>query len=206
MKELLLPVFAISRHRMGIDGEGITTLVTTYGCPLRCSFCLNPESWDGNTKVINYTGEQLYEQLKVDHLYFLATGGGVAFGGGEPLLHAAFIQEFKQTCGSEWTITVETSLNVDWQAIEMVLDAVDYFIIDIKDMNPKLYQSYTGNDNIKVIANLSKVLERIDPERITVKVPYIPGYNTKSDMNYSFEALKKMGVTNINRFNYVVRT
>lgn len=84
-------IFAVSRHRLVIDGEGVTTLVTFNGCPLRCKYCLNKTSWDA-AKGRFYTPEELYEIVKIDQLYFLATKGGVTFGGGEPLLQVDFIR------------------------------------------------------------------------------------------------------------------
>lgn len=79
------PVFAVSRHRLGTDGAGVTTLVGFRGCPLGCRYCLNPECVSDGVKTLYLTPEELYNRVKQDRLYFLATGGGVTFGGGEPL-------------------------------------------------------------------------------------------------------------------------
>ena len=79
------PVITYSRLRMTTDGEGVTTLVIFHDCPLRCKYCLNPFSFAPDTKREDLTPEQLYDKVKIDDLYFVATGGGVTFGGGEPL-------------------------------------------------------------------------------------------------------------------------
>ena len=79
-------IIGISRHRIGVDGPGVTTLVAFHGCTLSCKYCLNPKSIDPKVKGKRYTPSQLYDEIKKDNLYFLATGGGVTFGGGEPLL------------------------------------------------------------------------------------------------------------------------
>ena len=88
---VMLPVFSIARHRLVTDGQGVTTLVGAYGCPLQCRYCINPHAWRPSTleKCMRLTPEQLYDKVKIDNLYFLSTGGGVTFGGGESLLHAA---------------------------------------------------------------------------------------------------------------------
>ena len=77
-----LPVFGIKRHRMTTDGTGVSTLVGAYGCPLKCRYCLNPLAWNPETlkKCIPMSPETLYEKVKIDALYFLATGGGITFG------------------------------------------------------------------------------------------------------------------------------
>ena len=77
-------IFAIIRHRIPTDGDGVTTLVGLKGCPLACKYCLNPQC--GTAKSERLTADELYEKVRIDDLYFIATGGGITFGGGEPLL------------------------------------------------------------------------------------------------------------------------
>ena len=135
-------IFGVARHRLTTDGEGVTTLVTFNGCPLRCKYCLNKISWEeGRGRY--YTPEQLFEEVKIDQLYFLATHGGITFGGGEPLLQAAFIKAFRALCGPQWKIVVETSLQVPLSTIQTIDPVVDGYIVDIKDMNPDTYLAYT---------------------------------------------------------------
>lgn len=202
-----LPVFSIHRHRLTTDGVGVTTLVGAYGCPLTCRYCINPHAWDPATlkKCRLLTPEALYEEVKIDALYFLATKGGVTFGGGESLLHADFIRAFRTVCGPDWTLTVETSLNVPRAQLIKVLPSVDDFIVDIKDLNPSIYEAYTGMPIDRTMANLSLLAEKKSPEHVHIRVPLIPGYNTKEDMDASVEKLKKMGFTDIEMFPYVIR-
>ena len=93
-KELSAPFIGIVRHRLATDGHGVTTLVAFHGCPLRCNYCLNPQCLNPAMVWRDITTSQLLDELMLDNLYFLATGGGVTFGGGEPLLHSEFIDEF----------------------------------------------------------------------------------------------------------------
>ena len=95
------PFVGRARHRMLVDGQGVTTLVCFHGCPLRCHWCLNPFTLDPNTKKEILTPRELYEKVRIDELYFLATGGGITFGGGEPLLYSDFLQEFRGICGTD---------------------------------------------------------------------------------------------------------
>ena len=112
------PVITCSRLRMQTDGQGVTTLVCFHGCPLRCHWCLNPFSFAPETKRTMMTPEALYEQVRIAQLYFLATGGGITFGGGEPLLYTDFLREFRHICGEHWQLCAETSLNVPWENVE----------------------------------------------------------------------------------------
>lgn len=197
-------IFGISRHRLTTDGEGVTTLVAFSGCPLRCKNCLNKASWEPEKGRL-YTPEQLFEEVKIDQLYFLATKGGITFGGGEPMLQVEFIKEFRELCGNQWQIVAETCLNVPFEKVQTLDPILDGYIVDIKDMNPEIYKDYTGKDNALAISNLQWLLQHGDPNRIMVRVPHIPEFNTDEDVMRSMEQLKKMGVKHIDEFNYLIR-
>ena len=200
------PLMGFSRHRLGIDGQGVTTLVAASGCPLRCRMCLNARCWS-DEPVRRVTPEALYEMARVDDLYFQATGGGVTFGGGEPLTHAAFIATFRVLCGDRWRIMAETSLNVPAENLRVAVGCVDEFLVDIKDMDPAIYRRYTGADNARTVENLRTLLQAVGPGRVTVRVPNIPGFNGPEDVAASVAALKAMGVENLDVFTYrTVRT
>ena len=197
-------IFGINRHRLTTDGEGVTTLVAFSGCPLRCKFCLNKASWKPE-RARRYTPEMLFKEVKIDQLYFLATHGGITFGGGEPLLQVDFIKAFRELCGTQWQLLVETSLNVPFENVEALDLVLDGYIVDIKDMNPEIYQVYTGKDNSIMLTNLQWLLQHGDPNRIMVRVPHIPEFNTDEDVERSMERLNAMGVINIDEFNYIIR-
>ena len=196
------PLIGISRHRLTTDGEGVTTLVAFHGCPLRCKYCLNPQSLHSEGIWKHYDCMQLYEEVRLDELYFLATHGGITFGGGEPCLQSDFIYEFRQLCGQEWQLSVESSLNVPQENIEKLLPVIDYYIIDIKDINNDIYQQYTGKENEKVLNNLHYLIEHGKNEQIIVRTPIIPVYNPESDVDNSIRLLKEMGITQFDRFTY----
>lgn len=202
-----LPVQGIERIRLTIDGKGVTTLVGAYGCPLQCKYCINPHAWspDYAGKWKDYTPEELVEAVKIDHLYFLTTGGGITFGGGESLLHADFIREFREICPPQWRITAETSLNVPPKVFEKALAAVNDFIVDIKDMDPEIYERYTGKNNAQVLINLKTLAQNKEGRHIKIRVPQIPEYNTEKDRNSSVELIKQMGFDEIEVFPYILR-
>lgn len=199
------PIIACSRLRMQTDGKGITTLVCFHGCPLRCKWCINPFSFDPETKRIEMTAQELYDKVKIDQLYFLSTGGGVTFGGGEPLLYAPFLQQFRNICGDSWHLCAETSLNVPWENVQIAASCIDKFYIDCKDTNPDIYLRYTGKDNARMLDNLQQLLALVGPDRIVVRMPLIPEFNTDSDRQASKNLLQSMGITQFNFFNYILK-
>jgi pyruvate formate lyase activating enzyme len=199
------PFISISRHRIQTDGEGVTTLCGFYGCPLRCKYCINPQSFRENTKTVLHTPQSLYDAVKIDDIYFQATNGGITFGGGEPLLYADFIKEFRNICGEKWHIYVETSLNVTERALATAAGAADGFFVDIKDMNGDIYESYTGKSNQAVIKNLEALISLVGSERVTLRIPLIKDFNTDSDREKSVRMLKEMGYNRFDLFEYVIK-
>ena len=196
-------IIGISRHRIGVDGPGVTTLVAFHGCTLSCKYCLNPKSIDPKFKGKRYTPLQLYGEIKKDNLYFLATGGGVTFGGGEPLLQYRFIKEFRQLCGSNWKINIETALNVPLENVEAILPYIDNWIVDIKDIDNKIYRCYTGKDNDLTIQNLILLTNRA-VKNIKIRVPYIKNFNDKESIAKSIAYLKSLGLNDIEQFDYKI--
>lgn len=207
------PIFAISRLRMGTDGSGITTLVTFMGCPLKCKYCLNQKchepiyETDGKTLrkgIMMLTPQELYDIVKVDNIYFQSTGGGICFGGGEPTLYKDFIVEFKKICGDKWKITLETSLRCSYNTIKDLSPVVDHWIVDIKSMNPYIYEEYTGVMS-GILQHLSSIQKLVPQEKITVKVPHIPGFNDDEDLDSDIDEIKRRyGFENTVRTNYKI--
>lgn len=201
-QNITAPVITAARHRMQTDGQGITTLVCFHGCPLRCRYCINPFSFAPDTRYTVMTPQTLYEQVKVDELYFLSTGGGVTFGGGEPLLYPEFLQDFRALCGSSWHLCAETSLSVPPENVKMAAQCIDMFYVDCKDVDHDIYRRYTGKDNFQMLDNLTQLLSAVGAERVTVRLPLIPGYNTDADRERSKSRLSAIGVTQFDLFTY----
>lgn len=198
-------IIGIARHRLSTDGDGVTTLVAFHGCPLCCRYCLNPQSIDNRGRFKEYSPKLLYDEVRIDELYFLATNGGITFGGGEPCLRPQFIREFRGLCGPEWRLNLETSLNVPTANIKALLPVVNTLIIDIKDMNPDIYRDYTGQSNVLVLENLRLITDSGRQNDCIVRIPLIPGYNTDADRDASRKALEALGFTRFDPFTYQIR-
>lgn len=195
-------LIGLSRLRLTTDGHGVTTLVAFHGCPLHCKYCLNPQCLREATRTLELSAEQIYKVLKKDELYFLATKGGATFGGGEPLLNAEFIKELLELGVKKWHTTIETSLNVPLKNLKTLFPYVDEYIVDIKDMNPSIYKSYTGKCNDLVISNLKWLITMGKSNHILCRIPLIPGYNEAENQLESEKILKKWGISRFNKFTY----
>lgn len=200
---MMAPMIAIDRHRMATDGEGVTTLVAFHGCPLRCRYCINPQCLDSSCPCMSLTAEELYTQVCVDNIYFLATGGGVTFGGGEPLVWSEFIREFCRLANPSWNICVETSLNVEQRHLEEVFPYVNRYFVDIKDMHPDIYKAYTRQDNRRMSENLEWLAGHGATGKVVVRLPLIEGYNTHGQRLESRQMLEDMGFDEFDLFDYI---
>lgn len=205
MKKQRAKIIGITRHRLSTDGDGVTTLVAFHGCPLRCRYCLNPQSLGDGGRFREYSPRSLYEEVRIDELYFIATNGGVTFGGGEPCLRPQFIRDFRELCGSAWRLNLETSLNVPSANIETLLPVVNAMIIDIKDMSPDIYRSYTGQSNDLVLDNLRLIADSGRQKDCIIRLPLIPDFNTETDRTASRSRLETLGFDNFDLFTYQIR-
>ena len=203
--EITAPFIAINRHRLTTDGEGVTTLVGFHGCPLHCQYCLNAQCLQADGVWCRLTPGELYSEVEIDDLYFVATGGGICFGGGEPLLRSDFIKAFAEIMNPEWKLTIETSLNVPLENVKAIASLVQMWYVDIKDMNPDIYKAYGCKENKQVISNLQWLAANGYADKVIIRLPLIPEYNTDEDRQRSQQQLEEMGFTYFDKFNYIVR-
>lgn len=125
-----------------LDGDGIRYAVFFTGCPLRCAYCHNPDTWykSGNL----WESSDLVNKIKRYKTYFVK-GGGVTFSGGEPLLNAPFINECGELLKDEGiNYAIDTSGSVPFNdEVKKALLGADLVILDLKFYNETDYSRYT---------------------------------------------------------------
>lgn len=183
-------IFAIARGST-VDGEGIRSLVFTQGCPLRCQWCHNPESWDyaapqtsaPSARAAYYEPSGLVTLLMRDHLYYTLSHGGVTFSGGEPLSHCAYVGNIaKRLHHKGVSVMIETCGYFDYTAFEKyVLPYASALLYDIKILDTHKHIQYTGKSNALILENLQNLVQTdID---IIPRTPLIPGItDTKKNL------------------------
>lgn len=188
------------------DGPGIRTTVFLKGCPLRCAWCHNPESWSpepqwltkkGRKELCGYEIEAavLAHQLLRDKDLYRDSGGGVTFTGGEPLLQAAFLTEVMELL-PDIHKAVETSGYAAPKAFDSVLEKADLLLFDVKLADPVAHKRFTGADNAPILRNLQTLKESGKP--FVARVPLIPGVNdTRENMEETARLLT--GAKGLNR-------
>jgi pyruvate formate lyase activating enzyme len=158
-----------------LDGPGIRTVVFLQGCPLRCKYCQNPDTWSvTNCSAQEYSAADLMKIIRRGLPYFHASGGGVTVSGGEPLLQAEFVEELFTACKSEHIATaVDTSLYVTTSKLHRVLPVTDLFLADIKHIDPDKSRKLTGVTNQMSIDNLRLISDH--HIKIWIRYVVVPG-------------------------------
>lgn len=125
--------------------------------------------------------DHVMREIEKDAIFYRNSGGGVTFGGGEPLLYTDFISAVAKRCQSEGIpVAIETCGYVSWRNLESVLDNVGLVMFDIKHMDPKMHKELCGRSNQLILKNLKHLSQRDDIE-VVVRVPIIPGLNDTED-------------------------
>lgn len=126
-----------------VDGPGLRYVVFLQGCPLRCGYCHNPDTWAAQGGA-EYTPQELFAKLRRFTPYF-GTEGGVTVSGGEALLQPDFVEELFTLCREAGIHTVlDTSGYRLDAAVHRVLDVTDMVLLDIKMTTDEDYRRYVG--------------------------------------------------------------
>ena len=130
-----------------VDGPGIRYVVFTQGCPLRCAYCHNPDTWEQSGKNFKeVTVSELIPDMLKYKSYFKYSGGGVTLTGGEPLLQKEFCAALFKECkrkGLHTALDTSGYASID-DATKEVLKYTDLVLLDIKSISPVTYKKVTG--------------------------------------------------------------
>ena len=168
-----------------VDGPGLRYVVFLQGCPLRCAYCHNPETW-GLTGGTPYTAEDLCKTILRYRPYF-GENGGVTVSGGEPLLQLDFVSEvFRLARAKKVQTALDTSAqpfapdNAEWMArFDRLLENTDLVILDLKEIDDEKHKKLTGHSNKNILAMAQYVAARgVD---LWVRHVLVPGLTDDAD-------------------------
>ena len=193
------------------DGPGIRTVVFFKGCPLRCSWCSNPESQNAfpeemlNKKKGTYdvqgkymTVAEIMEEVRKDLPFYEESGGGITLSGGEVLYQAASAMALLEAAHKEQIHTaMETTAYTNPNLFEKVIAHVDYLMIDLKHYDSNRHQEGTLVKNEIIINNL-KIASQAGKD-VLIRIPIIPGFNDSlADAAHFSDLIASLGFTNVN--------
>jgi len=131
-----------------VDGPGIRYVVFAQGCPLRCLYCHNPDTWNIKSKdAPTMTVGEIMTDVRKYKSYFKASGGGLTLTGGEPLMQKKFAIALFEACRQEGIHTaLDTSgyTGID-DLTKEVLNRTDLVLLDMKSVDAEMYKRLTGS-------------------------------------------------------------
>ncbi len=161
-----------------LDGPGVRSVVFGVGCPLRCAYCHNPETW--SEKGEETTAGELADRILRFRPYTVR--GGATFGGGEPLVQAKFFTALARLLKAEGMhIALDTSANVEGADVDELVSLIDLAIVDVKFASEEDYKKYTGGS----LGLVKKFLDKLAAlgKRVWIRQVTVPGLNdTESDV------------------------
>lgn len=235
MKDKKGLVFAIEEFSV-FDGPGIRTTVFLKGCPLKCSWCHNPEGQSFLPQIVKspngcincgncikasvaaghnglsgesiaacprnlirlsgkeYSADELLALLLKNKRILDSAGGGVTFSGGEPLSQPDFLLDVLKGLSGKLNRCIQTSGYAPYEVFAEIIKETDYFLYDLKVLNPELSLKYTGADLSVILKNFDLLMK--SGKDFTVRIPLIPSVtDTKENVNAITELLSGYGVS-----------
>ncbi|MGO0901939.1 pyruvate formate-lyase-activating protein [Clostridioides difficile] len=180
-----------------VDGPGIRYILFFQGCPLRCKYCHNRDTWDTKSGKEYTVDEIITDALKYTS-FMKFSGGGITASGGESTLQPEFLSElFKKAKENDIHTCLDTSGFVDIKTIDPILDNTDLVLLDLKHMVEEKSIDLTGVGMDKAL----KLARHLDSRNIPVWIRHVlvPGITDDTD---NLEKLGQFVATlkNVERF------
>lgn len=171
-----------------VDGPGVRYVVFMQGCPLRCSCCHNPDTWDmagGKT----YSAREVVDST-IRYKEYFGADGGITISGGEPLLQADFVKSVFELCKkNDINTCLDTSGCVLSQKVLELLDWTDRVLLDIKYTNNLDYQKHVGCSLDTVLEFLQVLNEK--KIKTTLRQVIIPSINDDKENVFKLKEIAK---------------
>lgn len=161
-----------------VDGPGVRYVLFMQGCPLRCLYCHNPDSWDVHSGK-EITSEEAADDIK-KYMNFIKRGG-VTISGGEPLLQSEFVEDLILRCKALGLHTaIDTSGAIPLEKSQKAIDASDLLLLDIKSLDDEVCKNLTGTSNSNTLKTLDYCEQTHKP--VWIRHVIVPGITLKTDL------------------------
>jgi len=157
-----------------LDGPGIRTVFFLQGCPARCMYCHNPDTWNEDEGEQITVGEVVSRARRGRPYY--GENGGVTFSGGEPLLQADFLIEAMDALRRDGiTSAIDTSGTYFDNKSETVIAHCDMVLLDIKHIDPAKFEELTGREQGTLRLLIDAINRKETP--VWIRQVIVPGFN-----------------------------
>ena len=176
------------------DGPGVRFIAFLHGCPFRCVYCHNPDTWAGHPAMECTPEEVLARALR--YRDYWGSEGGITLSGGEPMTQARFGAELFAMAHAEGVTTcLDTAAGVFERSnadIVRLIEESDTVLLDIKVFDPELHRAITGADNARVIDCAKFLAER--GKRVWVRRVLVPGLTDgEEDLRKTGDFIRSLG-------------
>lgn len=180
-----------------VDGPGVRFIIFFAGCPLRCKFCHNPDTWD-KSKGTLHSAESLIKEALSCRSYW-GKYGGITVSGGEPLFQIDFLIELFELAKKEGINTcIDTSgapftKEGEWfEKFKHLMELTDLLLMDIKHVNKEEHVKLTGKDNDNIVEMFHYLDEIKKP--IWIRHVLVPGITDNDEyLKQTGEFIKTLG-------------
>lgn len=157
------------------DGPGVRIVVFMQGCPLRCLFCHNPDTWEKGNNLLT-TSDEIVNTVR-KYRNFIEQNGGVTLSGGEPLFQSEFTLDVLKKCKKAGFHTaIDTSgTGYNKELLDEILKYTDLVLLDIKALINSSYKKMTGKDMTEFNYFLDKI-QKLN-KKIWIRQVIVPGIN-----------------------------
>lgn len=171
-----------------VDGPGVRFVVFVQGCPMRCAYCHNPDTWEMNAGTLMEPA-YIIEQYERNISFY--KGGGITVTGGEPLMQVDFLTELF-TLAKEKNIhtCIDTSgiaFNPDNAALmakmDRLMELTDLVMLDIKHIDPEKHLELTAQPN----TNILKFAEYLNQRKVDMWIRHVVVPGITDDDEYLFQ-------------------
>ncbi len=147
----------------------------------RCGKCVEVCYAESKTMVgEDKTVEEIIQDVRRDKRYYINSGGGVTFSGGEPLTHPEFLLKLAKACHEEKIHTaIESCGYAEFEKFAPALEYIDFIFMDLKEIDPEIHKKLTGQSNQVILNNIRSISDM--GKSIYLRVPVIPGCNDRKE-------------------------
>jgi len=167
-----------------VDGPGVRMVVFLQGCPMRCLYCHNPDTW-AVSRGSRMSALDIIHQYERNQAFY--TKGGLTVTGGEPLMQVDFLLELFalakkrsiHTCIDTSGITFQSSDAVYREKLDQLLQLTDLVLLDIKHIDGACHQKLTGHNHTAILAFARYLAKKQIP--VWIRHVLVPGYTDREE-------------------------
>lgn len=183
-----------------VDGPGVRYVVFVQGCPMRCAYCHNPDTWEMNAGTLTEP-EEILENYERNKAFY--NGGGITVTGGEPLMQIDFLLDLFtkarargiHTCLDTSGIAYKTNANPEWLAkLDRLCEVTNLVMLDIKHIDPEKHKELVKQPNDGILA----FAQYLDDKNVEIWIRHVvvPGWTDNPEdlhrLGYFIGGLKNL--------------